>query len=257
MSAIRISQNELKRVAVHESGHAIMAVIQGIPCRGIFFAYEPSEVGIDGEITGGRFCTPVGNNPPWKKGDYLQSAAGSGAERLSFGEYNRDASTDDRKMFSSPAAPDWEATVDEAEVILAKTDKIVQMAEAIILKHQRIPMILWPDRGMGNKSTRFKQILSEEEVHEIAQLADRRSSAFIRGKVLDPQSPRFDRAPSLARDYSTSSSCCHSVGTTFGSSHNCMTRFSSTRRLLGGLARRAKSARAISLSARVRSRRDL
>jgi hypothetical protein len=171
MSAIRISQDELKRVAVHESGHAIMAVIQEIPCRGIFFEYEPSEVGIDGEITRGRFCTPLGNNPPWKKGDYLQSAAGSGAERLCFREYNRDASTDDRKMFNSPAAPDWEATVDEAEVILAKTDKVLRMAEAIILKHQRIPMTLWPDRGMGNKSTRFKQILSEEEVHEIAQLA--------------------------------------------------------------------------------------
>ena len=71
INAIRIAPEELKRVSVHESGHAVMAAIQGIACRGLFFAYEPSQ---SGEIRGGRFCVPVGNNPPWKKGDYCPAS---------------------------------------------------------------------------------------------------------------------------------------------------------------------------------------
>jgi hypothetical protein len=165
MCAITIDPEEMKRVAVHESGHAVMAVIQGIVCHGVFLAYEPNELGPGGKIEGIRFCVPAGNNPPWKKSDYLQSAAGAGAEELFFKDYNLGASAIDREMFSTPGAPEWEATVDEAKMILAKNSETVsQMAEAIILKHQNVPMRLWPDRGMGNRSTRFKEILSNEEV---------------------------------------------------------------------------------------------
>lgn len=167
INTIRIDPEELKRVSVHESGHAMMAVIQGTPCRGLFFAYEPSQ---SGEIRGGRFCVPVGNNPPWKKGDYLQSAAGAGAEELFLRNYNRAASEDDREMFSTPGAPEWEATVDEAKGILAKhAETITQMAEAVIFKYQRVPMNLWPERGMNGRSTRFKEILSEEKVRQITE----------------------------------------------------------------------------------------
>jgi hypothetical protein len=170
MNAIRIGSDELERVAIHESGHAVMAVIQGIPCRGVFFAYEPSEVGVAGDVRGGRFCTPVGNSPPWKKSDYLQATAGAAAEKLFFKGYNRRASLNDREMFSSAGAPEWDATVDEAKMILAKNSEIIsKMATTIIYKHQNIPMKLWPDRGMSGKSTRFKQILSEEEVIQIAR----------------------------------------------------------------------------------------
>jgi hypothetical protein len=167
MDAIRIDQEELRRVAVHESGHAVMAVIQGIPCRGVFFAYEPSEAGA---IRGGRFCVPVGNSPPWKKGDYLQSAAGTGAEKLFFGGYNRSASEDDRQMFNVAGAPEWEATVEEAKTVLAGyKEKIALMAEEFVSKYQQVPLTLWPDRGMNGKSTRFKEILSEEVVRQIAE----------------------------------------------------------------------------------------
>jgi hypothetical protein len=167
VNAIKIDPEVLKRVAIHESGHAVIAVIQEIPCHGLFFAYEPSE---SLAIHGGRFCVPCGNNPPWKKGDYLQSAAGAGAEKLFFGGYNRAASEDDRRMFSTTGAPEWERTVDEAKEILAKSaEAITQMAEAVILKYQMVPMNLWPDRGMNGRTTRFKQILSDEEVRQIVE----------------------------------------------------------------------------------------
>lgn len=169
MCAIRIDPEEMKRVAVHESGHAIIAVKLGIVCHGVFFAYEPRHVAASGEITGGRFCTPVGTKPPWNKNDYLQSAAGAGAEKLLFKGYNRDASADDRDMFSISGAPEWDTTVDEAKMILEKSSDIVgEMAGKIVSKHQNIPMRLWPDRGMDGRSTRFKQILSGEEVLQMA-----------------------------------------------------------------------------------------
>jgi hypothetical protein len=169
MCALVIDPEEMKRVAIHESGHAIMAVELGIVCHGVFLAYEPNEVGPSGEIDGIRFCVPVGNNPPWKNSDYLQSAAGAGAEKLFFKEYNPGASAIDREMFSTLGAPGWESTVDKAKVILAKNSETVsKMAEAIIFKHQNVPMRTWPDRGMGNRPTRFKEILSNEEVLQMA-----------------------------------------------------------------------------------------
>lgn len=167
INTIRITPEELKRVAFHESGHAVMALAQGIVCHGLFFAYEPGE---SLAISGGRFCVPCGSNPPWKKADYLQSAAGAGTEKLFFGGYNRAASEDDRQMFSTTGAPEWETTVDEAKEILAKNaEAVTQMAEAVITKYQKVPMNLWPDRGMNGRTTRFKQILSDEEVRQIVE----------------------------------------------------------------------------------------
>lgn len=167
VNQIRIDPEQLKRVAVHESGHAVMAVKQGIPCHGLFFAYEPSE-SQDGRV--GRFCVPCGNYPPWGKNDYLQFAAGAAAERFLFGDYNSGASEDDRQDFSTPGAPDWEATVDEAKGILeGSSESIVRMSAAVISKCQRVPMNLWPDRGMNGRSARFKQILSNEEVLQIVE----------------------------------------------------------------------------------------
>src|SRR5438067_11619428 len=56
---------------------------------------------------------------------------------------------------------------------------------------------------------------------------------------------------------STSSSCVHCGEICVVTEHKSITSFSSTRRLLVGLERRARSARASNRNARVRSRRDL
>ena len=58
----------------HESGHALMALLQGIPCHGIYF-----ERGEDG----GRFCALFANpSDKRSKKDYLVSAAGVAAALL-------------------------------------------------------------------------------------------------------------------------------------------------------------------------------
>lgn len=54
----KIQRNAL--VLLHESGHAVMAVIQGIPCHGVFLAYA----GEAGAIRGKRFRVPRGPLAP-------------------------------------------------------------------------------------------------------------------------------------------------------------------------------------------------
>ena len=157
-------QEHLNRAAVHESGHAVMACINGIQCSGVFWEYEP----IAGTVPRkGKFCTPVGNKPPWKTKDYLQIAAGAGAEKLFFGGYIPATSEHDRQKFDAPGAPDWEETVEEAKAILAnKNDELTAMATLFL---QRSPSIRsLPDRGMKGHSTRYKELLSEDEVIQIA-----------------------------------------------------------------------------------------
>ncbi len=169
MRASFIKLEELKRVAVHESGHAVMAVIQGMPCYGMFFTYEPQEVQATGD-SDGRFCMLVKNSSPWKKGDYLQAAAGAGAERLFFGDYEQAGSRADRIEFSAPDGPEWEATVEEARAILeGKKDKIATLAEAFELTHQNIAIDDCPDRGMNGSTTRFREMMSEERVRQIIE----------------------------------------------------------------------------------------
>lgn len=58
---------------VHESGHALMALLKGFPCHGICFGrYE------------GKFCVLLGEIPKdqSRKDYYLASAAGVAAELL-------------------------------------------------------------------------------------------------------------------------------------------------------------------------------
>jgi len=169
MRAVTIEPEELKRVALHESGHAVMAVIQSIPCHGVFFAYEPTEVLAAGEIKG-KFCVPVSNSTPLKKADYLQAAAGAGAERLFFGNYEQVGSRADRVGFNATGVPEWEAAVEEAMTILeGKKEKITVIAELFELIHKHVAIDDWPDRGMDGSTTRFREMMSGEVVRQIVE----------------------------------------------------------------------------------------
>jgi hypothetical protein len=169
MKTVIIAPEELKRVAVHESGHAVMAVIQGITCHGMFFAYEPNDVRAVGKWNG-KFCVPVQNSTPLSKGDYLQAAAGAGAEHLFFGHYNQVGSRSDRIGFCTGGAPEWRATVEEAKTILeGKKEKIALMVKAFELIHQHISIEDWPDRGMDGRTTRFREMLGGEVLRQIVE----------------------------------------------------------------------------------------
>jgi hypothetical protein len=103
-------ESDVKQALVHEAGHALMAVRQGMMCLGICFDREE-----------GKFCA-VGPPPkPIKelsKQDYLFSAAGVAAEKVIYGQdHNSVGAERDRQDFGSSNA--FEQAVSEACEILS------------------------------------------------------------------------------------------------------------------------------------------
>ena len=162
---IKIDPARLRRVADHESGHAVMAVIQRIPCKGIFFQYQPGPGGL---ILGGKFCTIVNHSQPWHHPDYLQAAAGAASEKLFLGGYDPKGSEDDRANFSNTEAPSWDDTVEEAKTILeGKKQKIELMAQVIMSLHENIAIDQWPDQRIGGIG--FRTMLGAEVISAIVE----------------------------------------------------------------------------------------
>ena len=90
----------------HESGHALMALLQGIPCHGIYF-----ERGEDG----GRFCALFANPSDQRsKSHDLVSAAGVAAELLIYPNQNSEGAEADREDFCASDAPSFEGMASEA-----------------------------------------------------------------------------------------------------------------------------------------------
>jgi hypothetical protein len=102
---------EWRRVFVHESGHALMAILQGITCYGIFFLKDAKKA-----------CTLTPPLPPrseYSKAHYLFLAAGSAAESIRFGSIDHAASLADRRAFGKPLTTSFERSRDEGALILS------------------------------------------------------------------------------------------------------------------------------------------
>src|SRR5271168_5052308 len=98
------------RAFVHESGHALMAVLQEIPCHGIYYEKDSS-----------KFCALVEPLPPpsdLSKKHYLFLAASTAAEQITYGDQDDDGGNSDKKDFGNPGAPPLQATINEAQAIL-------------------------------------------------------------------------------------------------------------------------------------------
>jgi hypothetical protein len=147
-------------VFVHESGHALMALLCEVPCHGIYL-----ERG--GEA--GRFCSLI---PPVRpeqmsKKNYLVSAAGVAAEKLIYHNQESEGAAADRRDFAAPIAPSFDATVDEAYEILSgnkrKLKRLVSMlkskARAVDLDLTRLPEV-----GMDGTDTRYLVLLGKDEL---------------------------------------------------------------------------------------------
>src|SRR5712671_6633242 len=103
-------EEEWGRAFVHESGHALMAVLQGIPCYGIYYEKDSR-----------KFCALIEPLPPpahFSKKHYLFLAASSAAEQIKYGDQDDDGAKSDRADFESLGAPTFQETLDEARVVL-------------------------------------------------------------------------------------------------------------------------------------------
>jgi hypothetical protein len=143
----------------HESGHALMALLQGIPCRGIYF-----ERGADG----GRFCALLAD-PSDKQSnkDYLVSAAGVAAELLVYPNRNSDGAEADRADFGSSGGPSFEEIVDQARLILS--GEMVMLEKLISILKARVSSVDFdlsslPEVRVNGDGNRYLTLLSEEEL---------------------------------------------------------------------------------------------
>jgi hypothetical protein len=140
-------ENDWKEALAHESGHALMAILHGIPCHGICFQRD---------IEGGQFCALLGSSPEEKSyADYLVSAAGVAAEA-------------DRADFAYPLAPTFEEAVDRAKTILAREkSKLDRLIGALNDKLRSVgfDLSLLPETGMDGTNKRYLILLSRDELN--------------------------------------------------------------------------------------------
>ena len=101
-------RREWASVLAHESGHALMALLKGQPCQGIFV-----------EESGWMFCAIYGGYPPGRtQDDYVISAAGVAAELLMFPSRQSEGAGQDREFFDFTGAPRFDDIVIEARELL-------------------------------------------------------------------------------------------------------------------------------------------
>jgi len=111
MELVLCSSLDWNRAFVHESGHTIMAILQGIPCYGIFFLSDSKKA-----------CTlipPLPKQSEYSEAHCLFLAAGSAAELVRFGSIDHAGSISDRKLFGESLRTSFERSCDKAAVILA------------------------------------------------------------------------------------------------------------------------------------------
>jgi hypothetical protein len=103
---------------IHESGHALMAAIQTIRCYGIFLKQT--------KIKACALIEPLPAPSGLSNKHYLFLAAGSAAERNTYGEADFEGSRDDRKLFGSPQGTTFDGKVTEAEAILQTKKTLIE-----------------------------------------------------------------------------------------------------------------------------------
>lgn len=158
-------EEEWGRALVHESGHALMATLQGISCRGVF--YQRSE-------RGGKFCTLI---PPKRsteriRQDYLFLAAGSAAENLIYKSHDEEAAGADKKDFDLPDSPVFDEAVEDASSILLvrrrHLKRLISMLKANV-RQVDYNLDRLPEVGMDGSDQRYLRLLGKEELETAVQ----------------------------------------------------------------------------------------
>jgi hypothetical protein len=146
--------NPLDQPSVQEAGHATMAVVQKRPCKGIFV-----ELAEGGLVLWRCLTEDVGLT----RETYLIDAAGAAAESLILGKVITEP-VHDKKDFSLPDAPSWDATIAEAKTILTPhIDAIRRIAVAIQRVRETTPLMSLPEVVIDK--VKYRQVLSTEDIN--------------------------------------------------------------------------------------------
>lgn len=131
-----------------------MAIIQKKPCAGIFV-----EVAGEGQVYWRTLTETVAQT----REAYLVDAAAKAAEELVFGKAFSEPLSDKRD-FSLPGAPSWEATVADARSIMTPhLDAIRRIAAAVQRVRDSTPVASLPEETIEGK--KLRRVLSTEEIN--------------------------------------------------------------------------------------------
>lgn len=147
------------RPLAHESGHALAAVLQEIPCYGIYWNKSVK-----------KFCTLSPLVSEYSRKDFLFLGAGSAAELLTYGSpYDEDAAKTDKIPFQRSGAPSFDEAVSEAQTLLLKNNRklkrLVSMLKAKCLA-ANLNMANLPEHGMDGTTEKFGELMSEAELRQ-------------------------------------------------------------------------------------------
>lgn len=161
----KVMEENWGRAFVHESGHALMAVLQNIPCHGIYFQKNTN-----------KFCA-LTNLPPeseYSKEHYLFLTASGAAERIIYGNEDEDGAKADRSAFKNPGAPSLEETIDEAEAILQKNKRQLKRLVSMVKAKCRqadLNLNTLPEMNMEGTDKKFAVLLSKDELENAVRRA--------------------------------------------------------------------------------------
>jgi hypothetical protein len=145
---------QLDQASVHEAGHATMAVVQKRHCEGIFV-----ELGEGGLV----FWRTLTENVGLTRETYLIDAAAAAAESMVFGKPVSEP-INDKRDFSLPGAPSWDAMVAEAKTIRTPhIDAIRRIAAAIQRLRETTPRMSLPEVVLDG--VKYRQVLSTEDIN--------------------------------------------------------------------------------------------
>jgi hypothetical protein len=157
-------EKEWGRAFVHESGHALMAVLQGIPCHGIYY-----------ELDSNKFCALIEPLPPpseFVKRHYLFLAASSAAEEIIYGSPDEDGAKSDKTDFQNPGAPSFDETRSEARgILLGNVRKLRRLVSKLKAKARAADydLVRLPQVGMDGSDKKYAVLISREETMEAVQ----------------------------------------------------------------------------------------
>lgn len=151
---------------VHESGHALMAVLKSIPCHGIYYEFLGEK---------GKFCALA--NLPDKHADlatehYVFLGSGSAAEQLIYGEQDESAANADKSYFTEPSAPPFEQSISDALVILTERKRHVKRLVSKLKAKMReadYDVGRLPVLDMQGSTKQYATLLSKEELEDAVQ----------------------------------------------------------------------------------------
>jgi hypothetical protein len=154
-------EEEYGRAFVHESGHALMAVLQEIPCHGICYEKDSS-----------KFCALIDPLPPppdLSKKHYLFLVASSAAEQITYGDQDDDGGKSDKAAFGNPGAPPLKETINEAHaILLGKARQLKRLVSKLKAKVRNANYDLGslPEVGMDGSNKKYAVLLSRTELED-------------------------------------------------------------------------------------------